>query len=98
MANRLNPRTIRITRAAGLVSACLKKPIVRVRRTGLALGGMGALPFLWYPARLALEWDDLCGLASASPQRLFEARGVAMLSQKIVERFVSEFLKGFHAF
>src|SRR5262249_40688549 len=58
----------------------------------------GALPFLRYPPRLALEWDDFCSLASASPQRLFQARGVAMLSQKIVERFVSEFLKGLHAF
>src|SRR5262249_14251784 len=98
MANRLNARTIRITRAAGLVSACLRKPTVRVRTTGLAPGGQGALPFLRYPPRLALEWDDFCGLASASPQRLFQARGVAMLSQKIVERFVSEFLKGLHAF
>jgi len=98
MANRLNARTIRITRAAGSVSACLKKTYRPRRQYGFGPGGKGALPFLRYPARLALEWDDLCGLASASPQRLFEGRGVAMLSQKIVERFVSEFLKGLHAF
>lgn len=97
MANRLNARTIRITRAAGLVSACLKTDRRRPQDE-FGLGGQGTLPFLWYPARLALERDDLCGLASASLQRLFEARGVAMLSQKIVERFVSEFLKGLHAF